>query len=119
MLEILNLVLDIHVKDYKVVGSTVYMNSTNALEANYVGVFGCYLNSENIYEVAALCKEWIKEVDTGSTFVLSGYDEAGLCLLDFGLKSKFGKGKKPFYANSEPEAIFKACEWLLHNRDIK
>lgn len=59
----------------------------------------------NIYELAHKCKEWA--MDKGY------YTESGLtgklaqCLV---------VGVKHFLADTEPEAIFKACEWILKQK---
>lgn len=60
----------------------------------------------NIYELAYKCKEWA----FGKMFFLSsGFDTDGAFCLD-------RMNSKSFIAETEPEAIFKACQWILENK---
>ncbi len=65
----------------------------------------------NIYELAHLCKEWAKrtgfmiESDNSNESRVYPTDENGWVL----------KKEIDFFANSEPEAIFQACGWILIN----
>ena len=81
----------------------------------------------NIYELAHKCKEWAFEFrfdnkPTNNRYYMqrSGYEDKfnvekqkreklGYMTLTFGCLGH----TKTFYADTEPEAIFKACEWIL------
>ena len=63
----------------------------------------------NIHELAHKCKEW---VHNKGILISSGVSEFGtrFCYLTSG-----DKQEPPFIADTEPEAIFKACQWILDN----
>ena len=89
--------------------------------------------SINIYELAHKCKEWAFEFrfdnkPTNNRYYMqrSGYEDKfnvekqkreklGYMTLTFGC---FGH-TKTFYADTEPEAIFKASEWILEQVEKK
>jgi len=58
--------------------------------------------SINIYELAHKCKEW-------------AYNEHGEILTSFKYKGEWivEDERYRYRADTEPEAIFKACEWIL------
>ena len=58
----------------------------------------------NIYEFAFKCKEWVNKQEYWAN---SGYDNKYYCML------RDMPDNKWFYADTEVEAIFKACEWVL------
>jgi len=59
----------------------------------------------NIYELAHKCKEWARDI--GFTFKIE-FSKRGVSLMFY------GDIKNPYnVADTEPEAIFKACEWIL------
>ena len=68
----------------------------------------------NIYELAHKCKEWANK--QGYKKVYSGIYESTdqgsmyICILDSN-----DTNCKDFWADTEVEAIFKACEWILAN----
>ena len=64
----------------------------------------------NIYEFAFMCKEWVNKQEYWAN---SGYDNKYYCML------RDMPDNQWFYADTEVEAIFKACEWLLENKDNK
>ena len=74
----------------------------------------------NIYELAHKCKECV--ISKGYD-VLSGGLEAGLysCYIDYSDK-RYTLQMNPLhyeFADTEPEAIFKACQWILDNKENK
>ncbi len=89
--------------------------------------------SINIYELANKCKEWAFEFrfdnkPTNNRYYRqrSGYEDKfnvekqkreklGYMTLTFGCLGH----TKTFYADTEPEAIFKACQWILENKTNK
>lgn len=65
--------------------------------------------SINIYELAHKCKEWAIKY---SGWTLQSYTNergSGICRIKVGDGQEINK----LIASSEPEAIFKACEWIL------
>ena len=62
----------------------------------------------NIYELAFKCKEWAI-LNGGYNIWSSGYGKE--CYIDGRSFKEFENIR--FFAASEPEAIFKACEWIL------
>ena len=57
----------------------------------------------NIHELAHMCKEWSY---CKRYFLSTGKDIMGYFCLD-------RERSRSFIADTEPEAIFKACEWIL------
>ena len=67
-------------------------------------------HSINIYELAHKCKEWAIKY---SGWTLQSYTNergSGVCRIKVGDGQEINK----LIASSEPEAIFKACEWILN-----
>lgn len=109
--ELLSEVLDISLQNIR------YSNATNFYEVfredlfNWSnGGYGRWSNLEvNTYELAHKCKEWAKVQQypigslVGSQCNIASFPESisGAC----------------FYADTEPEAIFKACQWVLDNKE--
>lgn len=86
---------------------------------------GSWVESEvNVYELAYKCKEWALKQNCS---IESTYrNTIGLAWVVYNVKydgyDKFGikhehTYKKEFHSDTEPEAIFKACEWILENKD--
>lgn len=75
---------------------------------------------QNIYELAHKCKEWA----TGKGYIILSYmedDNTGYASLGdlFGRTVvKLPKPEKSFWfdAQTEPEAILKACEWIMEQQ---
>ncbi len=65
----------------------------------------------NIYELAHKCKEWAKNK---GYLLLSGYDDGKTFYCTCSNKSS-----PDSYSGTEPEAIFKACQWILDNKETK
>jgi len=82
------------------------------------GTFGVY-SSINIYELAHKCKEWAwkKGYEINSKAECNKDDDrcGNACIYKcygYDIIGSFG-------ANSEPEAIFKASQWVLDNKGSK
>jgi hypothetical protein len=71
------------------------------------------LQSTNIFELAHKCKEWA--VSKGYNIWSSAYGCE--CYIDG--RNLVNNENIRFLACNEPEAIFKACEWILKQKDIK
>lgn len=67
-----------------------------------------------LYELAYRCKEWayINEYLLDSRVV----ESKGSCFIMTSPISGKEDVDKTIIADSEPQAIFKACEWILKNR---
>lgn len=66
----------------------------------------------NIYELANKCKEWAHTYKL-SVRSFNGYG-GWFCTISSWDDSTFKS--KEFNATTEPEAIFKACQWILENK---
>ena len=76
-----------------------------------------YMFPINIYEVAHKCKEWAYRQ---GYVLLSGYSAYGVGLFFCSCKGWVSENydkKIEITHNTEPEAIFKACQWILDNKD--
>ena len=72
-------------------------------------LYGSFVDEVNIYELAHKCKEWAL---TKHNTYLSSWTESsqGVC------EASTTNEDKDFFAETEPEAIFKACEWILKDK---
>ena len=91
--------------------NVTYMQSEDSLKANWMPV--------NVYEFAFKCKDWAFSkgyiVSSGLTPVL-GVNKDGWAEVfssSFPLDGKL----RTFKQLSEPEAVFKACEWILKEQE--
>jgi len=113
--ELLSKVLDINIIRMKPIleneNTIAYLVYGNQKTINEV-----YSNHKtiNIYELAHKCKEWALtkcyELHTHIAFENNEYSFCELKGLDT-------KDRKVFYDDTEPEAIFQACEYILNNRE--
>ena len=68
----------------------------------------CYKSEINIHELAHKCKEWAFK--QGFMFDIQWHTNRN----PFSIVIKsYGKDSQFYCAETEPEAIFKACEWIL------
>jgi hypothetical protein len=124
--ELLSEVLEVNWMEYcKIeVRSTEVIIEEDMLHPKHHGYTGMgYVRSINIYELAHKCKEWAWDmfynVETEYHFDTkkhrcSFWREGDTSYnVNTGYKAK----KKTTYAETEPEAIFKACQWILDNKD--
>ena len=105
--DVLNKVLDVKATGY-------VQKDSNTLEYGYELNDAIHYHSINTYELAHKCKEWafktgwLFQIRTGST----------LSVIDiFNHKDQELNMRTQISADTEPEAVFKACEWVY--RDIK
>ena len=104
--ELLSEVLDIKVVEVYKIGSNPNFKDNTLLYR----VEGCGdLFTINIHELAHKCKEWAN-IKKGM-YLSSGYDEVDK-------KWEAMMMQITFVADTEPEAIFKACQWILDNKEI-
>ena len=87
-----------------------YEHWENCINHQKQDISGYDITRINIYELAYKVKEWT--YTTGITNLLSGQ-------ADHGRKCEFYNGfdEIVLYADTEPEAIFKAGEWILNQQD--
>ena len=82
--------------------------STNNVPEWEVAIDGMYSRVINIYELQHMMKEWALE---------QGYEltsNNNFCYVDLVLSTMGHYAVRvDFIANSEPEAVTKACEWIL------
>ena len=75
----------------------------------------------NIYELAHKCKEWASKLGfhlTSHTISYEAVLSKGYCQTHH-VHHIDRESDKPFRGLTEPEAIFKACQWILDNKEIK
>ena len=71
----------------------------------------------NIYELAHKCKEWA--LKNGCVLNSCEYEKEANCEAKHPFREdRFFGDLKDFEANTEPEAIFKACEWILKQKEV-
>ena len=110
--ELLSEVLDIKVVEvYKIGSNPNFKDNTLLYRVEGCGV----LFTINIHELAHKCKEWAFCLD--ATMILSSVSEANIGIAS--IKDDYGNILICEVCESEPEAIFKACQWLLDNKDEK
>ena len=97
----------------EVLGSNIYMK-----QDGYEG----YMEHSNIYELAHKCKEWAnkfshkEEVVDKQVKLLSYTDRfGGHCRIKL-FPAQPDETDVSFHADTEPEAIFKACVWILKQK---
>lgn len=74
----------------------------------------------NIYELANKCKEWAlsKDYYLRAEQGINYYDNLQwTCFLNINMDD--GAEYIDYWNSTEPEAIFKACQWILDNKEIK
>ena len=101
-------------------------NSLNILvdenKVSYSGIFLGDLGYQkssvdiNIYELSHKCKEWAFNNGFGLTSGLLNYSKTKIAVLE---NIDLLMPKISFTGNTEPEAIFNACQWILDNKDSK
>jgi len=68
----------------------------------------------NIYELAHKCKEWAfrhTDIYSGQRHHAKGSIVENYCVISI--------HHEAFYADTEQSAIFKACQWILDNKETK
>jgi hypothetical protein len=94
----------------EVLGRDVY--KVKDIENNTL-IYGCLVHDGwydeiNIYELAHKCKEWALSVYNNIDFMVYGRSQCDLIIFTQPDDIKYN-----FNADTEIEAIFKACEWIL------
>ena len=103
--EILGLEIQYFETDIKKINN--YINST--IKEGYIAYFNVEWKYINIHELTQKCKQWI--YDKGFGLFISIEHPAYTLTIELSLS-----GKSIYIddeSNTEPEAIFKTCEWLL------
>jgi hypothetical protein len=102
--------LSSQVLGYKVESVT----TVNSRDINQLLVLGEKTVEINVYELAHKCKEWALMHDFS---IKSTYDFTHTCFA-----SVYGLQRGSYFnaqADTEPEAIFLACQWILDNKGSK
>jgi hypothetical protein len=102
----------------------------NFIQISYIekGYSECMINcyNFNIYELAHKCKEWAccRWSEDDGVFYLNNFDSSRLnhCKMKYQSCVSFwtpetGDMSKCFHADTEPEAVFKACEYIMENKN--
>ena len=75
----------------------------------------------NIYELAHKCKEWAIDKDFIIETEYEGKQKAFgsycICRIFYDGDKIYDNYSECEYYQKEPEAIFKACQWILDNKD--
>lgn len=107
--ELLSAVLDLKNRkteslDINILSSEVIYSSYSKDEKDYIPS-----KSINIHELAHKCKEWaLKDYEIHSAIIDN--NKASCEIFSTRLQ------EKEFQAETEPEAIFKACQWIYDNQ---
>lgn len=100
---------------YLIQGNTI-SDTENTIQNNHKTI--------NIYELAHKCKEWAMQtpyivdqltINIDRTCLPNKFKTRYWCVWLL----RYSKVSEEFYADTEPEAVFKACQWLLENKDNK
>jgi hypothetical protein len=77
-----------------------------------------YFNSINTYELANKCKEWCDKSITINHHKDNEYRKGWIeVTINYDSTSVFAN--KSFISDTEPEAIFKACQWIYEKEESK
>ena len=71
-----------------------------------------FLHLINIYELAHKCKEWAYPIEDNYVMSSGYHDSMAFCVLESLKDSSI-----QFYADTEPEAVFAACQWILEQNN--
>jgi hypothetical protein len=114
--QLLNTVLQ-DVTDFYVSDSTVYLNRTDVISANHCTAFGNFGQSINIHELAHRCKEWAFNLDGMYIVTSQRYYHPKGNEWESNLSMEDGAWSHAYYADTEPGSVFKACQWILDQKD--
>ena len=116
----------------KILGTGIPDNLKLYGKTDVTYTFGSNMLSINIYELAHKCKEWsyknhglIISKNHRTWRNISLEDVTSDYTDDWEAKGYFYNGdpsktiSKEFICNSEPESIFRACQWILDNKEPK
>ena len=115
--ELLNEVLDERVTNISEI------DEHNNLHYTFSTFNGQYADNDydsiNIYELANKCKEWAfdKKYDFEVIRIKREKDYGKVFIRIHTIHTNKVNGKEFYPFNEEPEAIFKACQWILDNKD--
>ena len=95
----------------KCTGNVQYRSGSNIVhfEVNKAG-----MQQINTYELAHKCKEWAMLEKNNTTMINSAVIEANMGIAS--IRSDNGEILFCEVADTEPETIFKACEWILQQK---
>ena len=96
--ELLSEIMDDKVKSIRIMNDTIFIYFENNNQEYFI----------DIYELAYKCKVWAYN----NSYTLRS--QLKVCYCRFPNHNDIEE--KIFKADTEPEAIFKACQWILENR---
>ena len=116
--ELLNKVLNIEIVSYQMKQKNILAYEYNKVSKNqWSGKTFCN-RSINIYELSHKCKKWAFK--NGYWLSVRLYEPNGFNIVIFShIHSQLQKDLKEINDKTEPEAIFKACQWILEQKGIK
>lgn len=77
----------------------------------------CRFKSVNIHSLAHKCKEWASKSNYSLVSYFSLQSKKWFCIVDIDDGFMFHSDIYQEYAGSEPESIFKACQWILDKKE--
>lgn len=87
------------------------VTTIDSVRTNQILIIGEKTKEINIYELAHKCKEWARHLNIQ---LISGFTETSkqyFCTVVI-------EDGDVFYSQTEPEAIFQACLWILDNKGL-
>jgi len=89
-------------------------NMPNEYSDDVLYIIDGHQTTINIYELAHKCKEWAANLQGKRYQLYSGFNRNNaLCEVYSGA---IKQTDNEFESETEPEAIFKACQWILDNK---
>ena len=85
-------------------------------------VYKEHVYSINVYELAHKCKEWAltkHKISLQSTPIEENENEIYWSVILKLFNEEYEENLEHIIKDTEPEAIFKACQWVLENKDIR
>ena len=116
--ELLSEALDARIDNFTAHDGVIYINRASVLDAYAIPKYGNFEKKVNIYELAHKCKEWAtKHKYMVSSLFRMDRNEIRWAESNAWKASMGEIAAKRFKANTEPEAVFKACEYILKEID--
>jgi hypothetical protein len=112
--ELLTAVLKTEIEDSVTEGNTIWPLEFNSWRKGEMQLCNAkkYPRGINIYELIHMMKEWAKENNHNIASIFFDMGE-WLAWEPMVYETKDQMRAQGFYASSEPEAVTKACEWIL------
>lgn len=121
--ELLSQVLQLHNEPFDLLIDGSYLKFSHYVDYisnNPIEPYQCSKSDDNInlYELAHKCKEWALRVPHIVGISSGQYRLNNYCTIQFAYEYVGHKDEiHQSHADTEPEAIFKSCQWILDNKD--